>query len=254
MKMRALILATVVSMSVLCGVTPISQVAAQSSAFECLAGKKISDSQGRALLDKVQTRYASLAVMHGSFRQDSFVAALEQSESSVGEVWFAKPGRMRWEYTRPQPQTVIIKGEELWLYQPDKRQVLVDDIQQVLLSALPVAFMMGVGNLTRDFEFKGACQSEAGVVVTLEPRKNDDNKGNSSEGLEGFLLLVDPSRNIPIGAKITSLGGNVTAIVFSNLSTDSAGVTPRTFVLEYPKGVDVVDRRTPRQGGSSETE
>jgi outer membrane lipoprotein carrier protein len=254
MKMRSLILATVVSISVLWGVTPVLKAAAQSAAFECLAGKKISDPQGRALLDKVQTRYASLAVMHGSFRQDSFVAALEQSESSVGEVWFAKPGKMRWEYTRPQPQTVIIKGQELWLYQPDKRQVLVDDIQQVLLSALPVAFMMGVGNLTRDFEFKGACESEAGVVVTLEPRKNVDKNGNSSEGLEGFLLLVDQSRYIPIGAKITSLGGNVTAIVFSNLSTDSAGVTPRTFVLEYPKGVDVVDRRTPRQGGSSGTE
>jgi outer membrane lipoprotein-sorting protein len=184
--------------------------------------------------------------MHGKFRQDSFVAALEQSEAAVGEVWFAKPGKMRWEYSSPQPQSVIIKGEELWLYQPDKAQVLIDNIQQVLLSALPVAFMMGVGNLTRDFDFKGACASEAGVVVTLEPRRAGVDRSNTSEGLEGFLLLVDEVKSLPKGAKITSLGGNVTAIVFNDLSTDSAKITPRTFVLEYPKGVDVVDRRTPR--------
>lgn len=232
----------------------LQQAVAQSSAFECLAGKKMTDSQGRALVERVQTRYATLSVMHGTFRQDSFVAALEQSESSVGEVWFAKPGKMRWEYTRPQPQTVIIKGEELWLYQPDKSQVLVDDIHQVLLSALPVAFMMGVGNLTRDFDYRGACVSDAGVVVTLEPRKKASDSGNTSEGLEGFLLLVDEAKSIPKGAKITSLGGNVTGIVFNNLATDLVSVTPRTFVLEYPKGVDVVDRRAPKQGGNSEKE
>lgn len=216
---------------------------AQVEAFECSAKGQLTTAQGKALLDRVQKQYASLEVMHGTFRQDSFVAALEQSEASAGEVWFGKPGKMRWVYTTPQPQTVIIKGKELWLYQPDKQQVLIDDIEQVLLSALPVSFMMGVGSLSKDFEYQGACRTNEGIVLTLKPRDLSAT-GGASEGLEGFLLLVDEQKSLPKGAKITSLGGNVTAIVFNNVSTQGVSFSADTFVLEYPKGVDVVDRRT----------
>jgi outer membrane lipoprotein carrier protein len=219
---------------------------AQVEAFECSAGSELASVQGKGLLGHVQKQYASLEFMHGSFRQDSFVAALEQSESSAGEVWFGKPGKMRWVYTTPQAQTVIIRGKELWLYQPDKQQVLIDDIGQVLLSALPVSFMMGVGSLSKDFDYRGACRTREGTVLRLQPR-DAQGKGGTSEGLEGFLLLVDERTNLPKGAKITSLGGNVTAIVFNNVSTQGDSFSANTFVLEYPKGVDVVDRRIQRQ-------
>jgi outer membrane lipoprotein-sorting protein len=61
--------------------------------------------------------------------------------------------------------------------------------------------------------------------------------------LEGFQLLVDEHQNLPKGAKITSLGGNITAIIFEGLSTKGVKVDGATFVLDYPKGVDVMDRR-----------
>ncbi len=240
-----------VIMTVMVVVSLMFSAHAQVEAFECGAGQEVaaaqlSAAQGKALLERVQRQYASLEFMHGTFRQDSFVAALEQSESSAGEVWFGKPGKMRWVYTTPQPQTVIIKGKELWLYQPDKQQVLVDNIEQVLLSALPVSFMMGVGSLSKDFEYRGACRTRDGVVLRLQPRESGKKSG-ASEGLEGFLLLVDERTNLPKGAKITSLGGNVTAIVFSNVSTQGALFSSSTFVLEYPNGVDVVDRRIQRE-------
>jgi len=215
---------------------------AEDKAFECAKGTELSSTEARQILGKVQTTYASIETLHGNFKQDSYVAALDEQESSSGEMWFGKPGKMRWVYAKPRPQTVVINGGTLWLYQPENRQVVIDDIGNVLLSSLPVSFMMGLGNLSRDFELKGACKGSEGVVLALTPQKNVG-KEREGDALEGFDLLVDPEQGLPKGAKISSLGGNVTAIVFSNLSTKGGAQPASRFVLEYPKGVDVMDRR-----------
>jgi outer membrane lipoprotein carrier protein len=220
----------------------VETTVAESKAFECSKGSALSSSEAQHLLEKVQTTYASIETLHGNFKQDSYVAALDEQETSSGEMWFGKPGKMRWVYAKPRPQTVVLNGGTLWLYQPENRQVVIDDIGNVLLSSLPVSFMMGLGNLSRDFELKGACRVAEGVVLQLFPQKKGG-KEAQGEALEGFDLLVDAGQGLPKGAKISSLGGNTTAIVFSNLSTKGGSQPAGRFVLEYPKGVDVMDRR-----------
>ena len=225
-------------------VLPLStrQAQAQMNVFNCPGGRMLSVAEGKDLLQKVQARYAGLDSMSGTFRQESYVAALDEGEASSGEMVFAKPGRMRWTYRVPREQEVVIRERELWLYQVDKRQVMIDDIGNVLLSNLPVSFMMGIGDLARDFELRGACRTAGGVVLNLVPQKARAAADKTQE-LEGFQLLVDEGQKLPKGAKITSLGGNVTAIVFENLKVGSTQVEERRFVLDLPKGVDVMDRR-----------
>ena len=219
---------------------------AQMSAFECSEAREIALADGEALLAKVQSAYAGVEALHGGFRQDSYVAALDENETSMGEMWFGKPGKMRWVYSQPRPQTVVINNGTLWLYQPDKQQVLIDDIGQVFLSSLPVSFMMGLGNVTKDFDLKGACRGDQGTIVRLVPHKTPE-KGHGADSqndtLEGFDLLVDAEQSLPKGAKISSLGGNVTAIIFKGLKSQGVPADPARFVLEYPKGVDVMDKR-----------
>lgn len=218
------------------------QADAQMNAFTCPGGHMLSVAEGKALLQKVQERYSALDSMSGTFRQESYVAALDEGEASSGEMVFAKPGRMRWTYRIPREQEVVIRERELWLYQVDKRQVLIDDIGNVLLSNLPVSFMMGIGDLGRDFELRGACRTSVGVVINLVPQKSRSSTDKTQE-LEGFQLLIDDGQKLPKGAKITSLGGNITAIVFEDLKVGLAQVADDRFVLDLPKGVDIMDRR-----------
>ncbi len=229
------------SVAVLIGVN-MSGALAQTKAFECAPSGNIATPQARAILDKVQAQYVGIESMKGSFTQSSYVAALDEGEDSSGEMIFAKPGRMRWSYKNPREQEVVIRDQELWMYQPDKGQVMIDDIRQVLLSALPISFMMGIGNLAKDFDLSSACHTSEGVVLRLKPHKHEGAEAQGDE-LSGFDLLVDPVKNVPIGAKIASLGGNTTAILFKNLQLRVDSIPPGTFVLEYPKGVDVLDRR-----------
>jgi len=149
----------------------IPQVANKRRAepFVCLAGSSVSLNQGQALLEKVQSYYSSIESMQGDFHQDSYVAALDQGELSSGAMIFAKPGKMRWSYKTPRVQEVVIRDGELWMYQPDKGQVMIDSIGAVLLSALPVSFLMGLCNITKYFDLLSSCNTGAGIALTLVP-------------------------------------------------------------------------------------
>jgi outer membrane lipoprotein carrier protein len=220
----------------------VPSAVAELNAFDCSKSSAVPNREARVILDRVQKQYAGIESMRGRFRQESFVAALDEGESSSGTMVFSKPGKMRWSYKVPNQQEVVIKDGELWLYQLDKGQVMIDDINAVLLSALPVSFLMGLGNVTKDFDLVSACRSSGGVVLKLVPHDKASKMGES-EGLEGFDLLIDEGKNLPQGAKITSVGGNVTGIVFENLQLNTPVRASEEFVLEYPKGVDILDRR-----------
>jgi outer membrane lipoprotein carrier protein len=215
---------------------------AQLESFSCPPSSTVAAGTAREILQRVQTQYMQVQSMKGGFRQDSYVAALDEGEISSGAMLFAKPGKMRWSYKTPRIQEVVVREGELWMYQPDKGQVLIDDIGAVLLSALPISFLMGIGNVTKDFDLVSACRSPAGLVVKLVPHKKETKEG-AAEGLQGFDLLVNEGKSVPQGAKITSVGGNITAIVFENLQLNSGVSAQDKFVLEYPNGVDILDRR-----------
>jgi len=71
---------------------------------------------------------------------------------SKGRMYFRKPGRMRWEYEGPEPQTIVADGTYLWIYQPEDRQVLRAPLEQAFQSQTPVSFLLGVARLGEDFE------------------------------------------------------------------------------------------------------
>ncbi len=230
-------------------VTVSAEADAQLRAFECEGQKPLSRSEADAAIAQVQTSYAAVSASRGAFSQESYLAALDASESSSGEMWFEKPGKMRWNYTQPRVQEVVVAGGTLWVHQVDKGQVMIESVEQALLSDLPIAFLMGLGDLSRDFTFKAGCRNADGTVLSLVPRSSaQDGKepGVQQQGgdLSGFDLLLARGAMMPKGAKVTSLGGNVTAIVFDRLRTEGVNPPAGTFVLEYPKGVDILDRRS----------
>jgi outer membrane lipoprotein carrier protein len=210
-----------------------------AAAFEC-RGNPLTPAAGAALLAEVQTTYGRTKTLRARFVQDSYLAALDASERSGGQVWFEKPGKMRWEYESPETQLFVVRDETVWLYQPASNQVLIDRFRDVLISDLPVSFLMGLGSLSTDFTLRKACPTPAGgAVLELAPRAGGAQA--SSDALAGFVLLVDAGR-MPSGAKVVDVGGNITAIrlleVTPNAAIDSARFNP-----DFPKGTDINDQR-----------
>lgn len=211
---------------------------ANERSFDCLRPTKMSGSEYAKL---VQKRYSELSSFKASFEQSSSLAALETEEQSSGDVFFSKPGKMRWNYAKPEEQVFVLNDQTLWLYQKESNQVMIDNLSHVLISDLPVAFLLGIGDLTRDFSVEKSCESPSGVVLELnQKRANKD--GDNEEKLKGFKLLIEPRTFEPKGAYVEDVGGNVTAIVFNDLKL-GAKIDSATFNPNFPKGVDVQDRR-----------
>lgn len=203
----------------------------------------VSSIQASQLVQEVQKQYGTVESLSARFKQRSFIVALAEGEESSGEMSFSKPGRMRWSYETPRAQEVLIRDGIMSLYQVDTQQVIIQDVKEALISALPIAFLMGMGDLDRDFRVISACKTASNdVALTLE-QNSQVSENDTNEELGGFILLVDSGKKIPVGAKITAVGGNITEIIFSNQVFNKIRANSPRFVLDYPTGVDLVDRR-----------
>ena len=83
------------------------------------------DSCARRAVDAVQKRYESVVDLRARFDQVSRSVALGgpgAETHSAGEVVFAKPGKMRWSYSEPEPSLVVSDGSWLWIYDPGARE------------------------------------------------------------------------------------------------------------------------------------
>jgi outer membrane lipoprotein carrier protein len=191
------------------------------------------------LLSQVQQAYNAVTDLSANFSQESTLAALDFREQSSGHLLYSRPGRMRWSYKKPEVQEFIIRENTLWLYQPKENQVLIDDFSSVLLSQTPIGFLMGVGDLNRDFTLKTACKDKSSAVLKLAPKASGNSK---DENLQSLTLGVKLGTFLPYGAQVKDLAGNTTSILLTDLVKDS-NLQEEKFSPRFPTGVDVNDRR-----------
>lgn len=203
-------------------------------AFEC--SKKVDNKEAQALIGNVQKKYNAIKQLQAEFLQYSYLAAVDTSENSRGKVWLEKPDKMKWQYLEPEEQSFLMNGKTLWYYQPLDEQVLIQNFEDVVLTDLPVAFLIGIGDLRKDFILQEACRTSNGVVLKLKMVTKP------KEELEGFSLLIDPLLEFPIGAEIVHVGGNKTSILLENIDFKSA-IESLVFKADFPKGTDINDMR-----------
>ena len=158
---------------------------------EVLAGESVKE-----IVEKLQARYDSTSGFLADFAQEIESATLGEKVTSQGKVYFKKPGRMRWEFTSPDPQTVISDGHFLWFYQPQQKQVLKTPLEQAFRSHTPISFLKGVGRIDQDFIVSLVGQTEEAYLLHFVPREGQEGLGEGlgeslgeglGEGLGGSL-------------------------------------------------------------------
>ena len=58
---------------------------------------------------------------------------------------------MRWEFSGEDQELIVSDGKQLYNYQPDLNQVIETPLAQAFRSSSFAAFMLGIGNVQRDF-------------------------------------------------------------------------------------------------------
>src|ERR671925_2081824 len=121
-----------------------------------------------AVVARVQSRYERTTHLQARFRQETRVPGFDQVQLGEGQVWILKPGMMRWDYTKPERQTIIANGDTLWIYLPEDRQVIRDHINHSLGTRTPALFLAGQARLADLFTVAKTLSQSPGEGGLLE--------------------------------------------------------------------------------------
>lgn len=188
----------------------------------------------------LQRRYESVKDLSAAFVQKTRSVALGSAPAattvSKGTVVFAKPGKMRWSYAEPEPSLVVSDGKTLWLFDPVHREAQRMPADAGYLSGAAVQFLIGEGDMRRDFRVRAISCGEAGVELELVPRTN--------ASYEKLRIRSDLASGEIRETTVFDLVGNVTEVKFSDVRLNRAPAD-EVFTFEPPKGVDVIDVGAP---------
>jgi outer membrane lipoprotein carrier protein len=188
-----------------------------------------------AAVAAVQQRYQAVRDLRARFTQETRSVALGAGGSSThssGAVVFAKPGKMRWTYKEPEESLVVSDGEWLWIYEPAAGEAQKLPVGDAALSGAAVQFLLGEGEILRDFRVVSEACGAAEARLVLWPR--------SPATYERLLILVDPRSGDLLETEVVDLLGNATRIAFREVEAN-LDPAPELFRFQAPPGVEVIE-------------
>lgn len=188
-----------------------------------------------SVVDGIQKKYEQIDNFQALFTQTSEVKALNKTQNAEGEVWFKKPGKMRWNYTTPNKDQIVSDGKTLWFYDEDEEQVIETPLGQVSETQSTTTLLSGLGNIKKIFDASfaepGDINPNGSYLVDLVPKGEEDyNKVtisvNKNDMMVNTIYLYDAF-------------GNLTTVTLKDIKTDTK-VADSLFNFITPEGTEVV--------------
>jgi outer membrane lipoprotein carrier protein len=181
----------------------------------------------------VQQKYDRVKDFTADFMHTYEGGVLKKTITERGTVQVKRPGRMRWDYTSPEQKVFVSDGRRIYSYVPVDKQVIVSAMPQEDKATTAVLFLVGKGNVTRDFR---ASYTDGGGPDTwalkLEPTQRQ-------RDYDWLVLIVDrKTMQIRTLVAADQQGGRST-FQFTNYR-ENVGLSDKIFTFRIPRGVDVI--------------
>jgi len=185
------------------------------------------------LINALQAKYNKLSSLAADFTQ-VYTAPGQRERRESGRLLLKKPGKMRWDYTSPETKLFLSDGKWLYEYVPAEKYATRSAISEAGDLRAPFAFLLGRGNLRRDFkriEFAGESPIKAGnKVLRLVPKRVQDFKE--------LLVEVEPNSLQISRLSIIEPNGARSDFLFTNVH-ENVSASPAQFTFKAPPGVEV---------------
>jgi len=182
-------------------------------------------------LEDLRTFSSGTTAARGEFVQQTLSAAGRPAGgTSSGTFAFARPGKFRWEVTKPFEQLVVMDGERVHFFDKDLRQVTVRKASEAL-SATPASLLFGSTALDTAFALTDAGESEGLSWLDAVPRKRDS-------GFE--RIRIGFRAGLPVAMEVKDAFGQTTRYAFRNLERNPR-LDGGLFRFSAPAGVDVIE-------------
>ena len=225
------------------GVLAIGAVLAVSVSYPVL-GEEGGDEQARKevreVMKRLQARYEKTKDLQANFTQKTTIEGFERPMTSSGKVYIKKPGRLRWNYLDPSAEDIYVQGDDVKVYVPEHKQVLVGKLTHMAASRAPLELLQGAANLDASFEAEPTPGKSRGVggirLVTLVPKSHD---AEAHGTVQRIVVEVFPKTYFIRSLSLHEVSGNVSNFEFSSLQSN-IGLDDDLFVPKFPPDVEVV--------------
>jgi outer membrane lipoprotein carrier protein len=165
------------------------------------------------------------------FTQTLDAASLPSPQVEEGTLYLLRPGRMRWDYSRPAGKLALADGTRTWLYLPEDRQALSAPLEGGT-DAGAALLLRDTPDLTAEFEPSWSRERGRGErpILALKPRAAD-------APYDRILVETDAS-GFPVALTVLDpLGGRVVYRFTGLRFVDT--LDPGLFRFTPPPGISV---------------
>jgi outer membrane lipoprotein carrier protein len=128
-----------------------------------------SDLTLEQILDRMEKHYAGSS-FEAEFVQESTVKAMEISDFATGKIFVRYPGKMRWEYEKPEKQIIITDGIKLWIYRPADNQVMTGSAPAFFSDGKGASFLSDITLVRKKFHITlGESKDDFFYELELKP-------------------------------------------------------------------------------------
>lgn len=195
----------------------------------------------RAVESRYQAAQTLQAVFLERYSQNGKVLRVES-----GTVYFSRPGRMRWEYERPEEKLFLADGKQVWFYVPADRTVTRAKVKESADWHTPLALLAGKTKRGTFARLCGSVEVVDGVAGASTLRCSPKSKELPFREL---LLETDSFYRIT-RILIREPGGVETDFGFADWR-ENLPLAEVLFHFQPPKGVAIVEEGSIAPRGSS---
>jgi outer membrane lipoprotein carrier protein len=192
-----------------------------------------SDLTLEQILDRMEKHYAGNS-FKAEFIQEATVKALDITDFASGKMFVRYPGKMRWEYEKPEKQIIITDGIKLWIYRPTENQLMTGSAPAFFSDGKGASFLSDISLIRKKFD------------ISLAESKEDFFYELKLKPLEKTLDVTD------ILLSVTKTSFTVVRIVTYNSYGDEnriellnnkfqVDLKDSLFSFEAPEGTDILE-------------
>ena len=191
-----------------------------------------SDLTLEQILDRMEKHYAGSS-FKAAFVQESTVKAMEITDFASGKIYARHPGKMRWEYEKPEKQIIITDGFKLWIYRPTDNQVMTGSAPAFFSDGKGASFLSDITLVRKKFN------------IALVESKDDFFYELNLKPLEKTLdvtnIRLSVTKNTFTVIRVITYNsyGDTNYIEFLNHEFN-ADLKDELFSFEAPEGADVL--------------
>ena len=187
---------------------------------------------------QLQASYKGVQSLKADFTQSYEWGNRNREEK--GSVIFARGGRMRWEYEKPQDKLFVSDGKHVILYVPEAKQMTRSSVKEAEDIRVPFRLLLSRLDLHKVFdkiEFADDAleHDPADHLLRGYPKHGDDS------GIHEVLMEITPQFDIR-QLEVVYADGSHMNFKFSG-TEKNVNVSPSLFEFTPPEGTEIIDQK-----------